>query len=252
MAITLEQFVEKVSDFRSLNDPSKIRYFAWYVHRAKDRDRVNTADIRGCYDALHLNRPNISVNLARLNEKSPRVLLKDSRGFYLEGGIRNSIDEEYLSLVQEPAVDVGDHLLPDQIILGTKPYLEKLAWEINGCYQYQFYDGCAVMMRRLIESLLIEAFVKAGHVQSIRKDNEFMMLAGIINVAKTGNCIMLARGSDDILEAIKYAGDRAAHSRTYVSVPNDVSDLIPRFRTIVAELLNLAGIHRASSQNAAI
>lgn len=242
MRITLAQFVEKVPGFRTMNEPSKIKLFAWFVHRAQQHDRVNTSDIRECYDAAHMDRPNISENLSRLNERSPRVLLKDGRGFYLEGKVRAELDGQYLALVHEQPVEVDGHLVPDQMIEGTRPHLEKLAWQINGCYQYNFYDGCAVLMRRMIESLLIEVFIKAGHVEKIRQNNEFMMLAGIIVVAKQGKCILLARGSDEILEAIKYLGDRAAHSRTYVSVQKDVLDLIPRFRTVIAELLHLARI----------
>jgi len=244
---TLEQFVQKVADFGTMQEPSKIQLFMWFLHRAQEKARVTTGDIRECYDLLHLNRPNISENLKRLSKRSPRVLLEDGAGFYLEGTVRSRFDATYLSFVKEEQIEVGDHIMPDEMVEGTKPHIRKLAWQINGCYEYQFYDGCAVMMRRLTESLLIEAFVKAGHVDKIRQGNEFMMLAAIISVAKQGQCFLLARGSDDILEAIKYIGDRAAHSRTYVSVQKDILDVIPRFRTIVAELMHLAGIHRGTT-----
>ena len=242
LTLTLEKFVGRVPDFRQLSDPEKIKLFAWYVHRAIKHDRFATGDIRSCYDTLHLSVPNISECLSRLNARSPRVVLKDGRGFYLEGHVRAAFDADYLSLVEERVVEVDGHLLPDSMIKGTK-YIEKLGWEINGCYQYKFYDGCVVLMRRLIESLLIEAFVKAGHVDEIRHANEFVMLDRIIGVAKTKKFISLARGSDKILDDIKYAGDRAAHSRTYVTLETDVKELIPRFRTIVTELMTLADIH---------
>lgn len=241
---TLEQFAGQVPNFRKLPDPEKIKLFAWFAHRALGHDRITVGDVRGCYNALHINPPNISENLSRLLDKKPRVLLKDGKGYFLEGSVRTAFDGQYLALVHEQAVEVGDHVMPDEMVEGTKPHIKKLAWQINGCYEYKFYDGCAVLMRRLVESLLIEAFVKAGHVDKIRQGGEFMMLAGIIGVAKQGKYILLARGSDDILEAIKYMGDRAAHSRTYVSVKKDVLDVIPKFRTIVAELMHLAGIHQ--------
>ena len=74
----------------------------------------------------------------------------------------------HLAAVQEQPVEAGDEVLPVSMIQGTRPYIEKLTWQINGCYNYEFYDGCAVLMRRLVESLLVEAFIKTGHDDKIR------------------------------------------------------------------------------------
>lgn len=243
MALTLPQFAEMVA-IGSMNDPTKAKLFIWFLHRARKMERVNTSDVNQCFDELHLNKPNVSLILIRLNSRTPRVLLKDSRGYYLEGGERSALDSQYLSLVSDAVVEVEDHVLPEEMVKGTRPYIEKLAHQINGCYEYKFYDGSAVLMRRLLESLLIEAFAKAGFDNEIRGNNgEYKMLADIINTAKSRHYIKLARGSDQICDNVKYVGDRSAHSRTYVSTQKDVQDLIPTFRTIIAELLHLAEIH---------
>lgn len=243
MSLTLHQFVERVTGFRALKEPAKIKLFVWFLHRKNFQERVSTADIRGCYDTLHYAIPNISENLSRLSERKPRVLLKDATGFYLEGAVGAELDAAYLPMVQEVQIEIGDHVVPDSMIRGTKPYIEKLALQINGCYQCKFFDGCLVLMRRLTESLLIEVFAKVGHVEAIRQNNEFLMLNGILSVVRQRKYFTLARGSEDVLDNIKYAGDRAAHSRSYISTINDVKDHILEFRTITAELLGLAGIH---------
>jgi hypothetical protein len=242
MPISLEEFVQQVPDFRKLPEPEKIKHFVWYAHRAEAMARIGAPKLRAMYDLLHIQVPNLSLNLRRLNERTPRVLLKDANGFFLEGTSRDSLDKSYLNIVTDPIVQVSDLVLPTPMIKGTRKYLEEIAKQVNGCYEFQFYDGCAVLMRRLIESLLIDAFVKAGHVDQIRKDGEFMMLEKIISVAKGGQYIRLARGSDKILEEIKYVGDRSAHNRNYISHKRDVGDLINKFRTVVAELLHLADI----------
>jgi hypothetical protein len=49
-------------------------------------------------------------------------------------------------------------LFPADIVEGTKRYVEKIAAQANGCYQKGWYDACAVMVRRLIETLIIDCF----------------------------------------------------------------------------------------------
>ena len=51
-------------------------------------------------------------------------------------------------------------VLPHAIVKGTRGYIERVVFQINGCYEKGWFDGCAVMMRRLIETLIIECFEK--------------------------------------------------------------------------------------------
>ena len=43
-------------------------------------------------------------------------------------------------------------------VRGTRGYIERVANQANGAYQNGWYDACAVMLRRLLETLIIEAF----------------------------------------------------------------------------------------------
>src|SRR5688572_24995084 len=44
------------------------------------------------------------------------------------------------------------------LISGTRGYIETVVQQINGCYENGWYDACGVMIRRLVETLIIEAF----------------------------------------------------------------------------------------------
>ncbi len=48
--------------------------------------------------------------------------------------------------------------MPIALINGTRGYIERVAHQVNGCYDEGWYDACAVMVRRLLETLIIEAF----------------------------------------------------------------------------------------------
>jgi hypothetical protein len=44
------------------------------------------------------------------------------------------------------------------------------------------------------------------------------------------------------MKDIKQLGDTAAHDRTYITPPVDIDDLKPRYRRLINELLEKAGI----------
>src|SRR5580704_13703212 len=54
----------------------------------------------------------------------------------------------------------SEFLLPHALVRGTRGYIERVVFQVNGCYEKGWFDGCAVMMRRLMETLIIECFEK--------------------------------------------------------------------------------------------
>src|SRR5450432_494030 len=59
--------------------------------------------------------------------------------------------EEGLRSASQPVIVMS-------LVRNTRGYIERVANQINGTYENGWYDGCAVMIRRLIETLIIEAF----------------------------------------------------------------------------------------------
>ena len=46
-------------------------------------------------------------------------------------------------------------VLPNSLVAGTRGYIEKVVFQINGSYEKGWFDACAVMMRRLLETLIV-------------------------------------------------------------------------------------------------
>ncbi|MCK4624520.1 MAG: hypothetical protein KAV00_04360 [Phycisphaerae bacterium] len=160
---------------------------------------------------------------------------------------RPELDKRYLSLLRSPHVEVDDSILPKQLMKGTKPYLEQLAHQINGCYQFHFYDACAVLCRRMVESLLIEAFDKIGHLAAIQDANGNLVgLDEIVGQARSGRYIKLGRTTPMNLEKVKEIGDTAAHDRYHLTTEQDIAEFRSGFRKVISELLTLAGIDQES------
>ena len=46
-------------------------------------------------------------------------------------------------------------ILPEPDYKSTRGYIESLAKQMNASYEHNLFDGCAVLMRRLVEILLV-------------------------------------------------------------------------------------------------
>ncbi len=127
------------------------------------------------------------------------------------------------------------------IFSGTgRAYIEKIANQINGAYEQGWFDCCAVMIRRLLETLLIEAFEAHGIASKIKKGGEFVFLRDMIDVTLAENGWNLGRSTKKALPKLKDIGDKSAHSRRFIAVRNDIDDIKADLRGVVQELLLLS------------
>ena len=67
------------------------------------------------------------------------------------------------------------------ITKGTRPYIESIAEQANGSFEQGWYDACAVMLRRLLETLIIECYERHEMADSIKgEDGNFFSLRELI------------------------------------------------------------------------
>jgi hypothetical protein len=99
------------------------------------------------------------------------------------------------------------------------------------------------MTRRLIETLIIEAFEKHGIAEKIKgPSGDFYYLSDLITSTLTEKSWNLSRNSKSALPKLKDIGDKSAHSRRYNALRNDIDKVMPELRVVVQELLYLAGL----------
>ena len=127
------------------------------------------------------------------------------------------------------------------MVSGTRGYIEKVVFQINGCYENGWFDACAVMMRRLLETLIIESFEAHGIAANAKNPSgDFHMLGGLIKRALSESAWNLGRNSRRALPKLKAIGDQSAHSRRYNAHREDIDKLVVDFRIVCQELLYLA------------
>ena len=163
---------------------------------------------------------------------------------FLEGKIKLSLkgramlDQKYLGLLQKPNVVVVDTIIPKNLVDGLRKFYSDLTWQINGMFKYQFYDGCLVQSRRMIESLIVDLYEKINQADKIKTPTgDFMMLNGLIGVICSGQHIKLSKGAKEALEKIKEGGDKGAHNRFVIAIERDVQNVEVGARTLISELV---------------
>jgi len=143
----------------------------------------------------------------------------------------------------EGLLAVTQSVLPRSLVRGTRGYVEKVTNQANGCYEKGWYDACAVMIRRLIETLIIEAFEKHSIAHKIKNSQgDFFYLRDLISSCLSESSWNLSRNCKQALPKLKDIGDKSAHNRRYVAQRGDLDPLLADIRLVVQELIFLAGL----------
>jgi hypothetical protein len=137
-----------------------------------------------------------------------------------------------------------EQVLPLDVVRPTRrKYLERVVLQANGTYEHGWYDACSVMIRRLVETVIIELYEAKGREDGIKGGSgEFLMLSGLVDAVLAEKSWNLGREVKKALPEIKSLGDRSAHARRYVATKQDVDKVIPGLRVVVEELLHIAGL----------
>jgi len=138
----LADLVQQVEGFDKLPPRETIRLFAWWLHSHQAKETFNNADIRACYDLIHMAQPNVALYLPRMAEFKPADVVKMRGGYKLERTVRSALDARYG--IHHSVVRVSKLLadLPDKVPgLAEKAFLQ----EAMKCYRVEAYRACIVM-----------------------------------------------------------------------------------------------------------
>ena len=127
------------------------------------------------------------------------------------------------------------------LVKNTRGYIEKVAHQINGSYQHGWYDASSVMIRRLMETLIIECY-EAHTIGSKIKDGDgnYFFLKDLIDQFLAEPTWTIGRTVKQVLPKLKDVGDKSAHSRRYNAHREDIDKVSPQLRDAVQELLSVA------------
>lgn len=135
-------------------------------------------------------------------------------------------------------------ILPDAVFDGLPTNVQILCKQINASYENNLYDCTAVIMRRLLESLLVLSYQKAGIDAEIMDSsgNHYIVLDKIIKNAEQNTKLALSSNTKKDMVLFKDLGNFSAHKIWYNCTQGDIKPHILKYRVIIEELMYKAGI----------
>lgn len=137
-----------------------------------------------------------------------------------------------------------DGLFPLSILTqANRGYLVTVGRQMNGSYTAGWYDAAAVMMRRLIEISIIEAFEGKEISSKIKGTNgNYVQLIDLVGHAMAQTAWVLSRNAKKALPTLRDVGHMSAHGRYFTAKKEDLEILRAGCRIVVEEFLHHAGL----------
>lgn len=241
--MTLDQFV-KASDLLGVRELEKVRLLSFFFFKTANNKDFTVADVLSWFSRLSLPEPNRTRLVTAL--RSSRAFTKGAAvGTWRLHAIElDELQGRYPGLVSGSEEVVSDDtILPNPLYAGTRGFIESLAKQINASFEYNIFDGCAVLMRRLLEVLLILSYEHANEEKRIQDgDGNYRMLEAIISDAKSNPVLRLSRNTKSALDAFRVLGNFSAHKIYFTCRRSDLTKVSAEYRACFEELLYKSGI----------
>lgn len=128
-----------------------------------------------------------------------------------------------------------------QAVKHTRDYIEKVVYEVNACYRHECYNASAAMIRRLVETLIIEIYETNRRALEIQdKDGNFLKLEGLIGKISSGSFVNISQNTKQFLKNAKILGDTAVHNRKVILIKSDLESEKVSLRMAISELVKHA------------
>lgn len=239
----VEQFANQF-ELLEKSELEKVEYLAFYLLENKQELEFTVSNISSLVFALGFAKP----NQARLKSKilkSTSFINGSKKGlFRLSAKKLVSLRSSYPDISVSEEILSDGSILPEILLQETKrPYLIKLAQQINSSYEHNLFDACSLMMRRLLEVLLIHCFEHAN-IEADVKDSEgnYQNLKTLINKASSRTEIKISNDVKKDMDKFRELGNLSAHRVKYNCRRDDIRKTKLGYRAIVEELLYVSGL----------
>lgn len=184
------------------------------------------------------------INRARLRDRlvHDKRAIKDGDGFRIAPRRSDEVSQLASPLIGPVRPSDTLSVLDSGLFEHAHLYIRNIAHQINISYDSACFDCAAVMIRRLFETLLIEAFEKQGAIAEITGPNgDLLTLSGVIGKLSSTKAFTVSRQTKQAAPHLKDIGDWSAHSRRYQARKSDIDTASKHIRMASSDLLHLAG-----------
>ena len=144
---------------------------------------------------------------------------------------------------QPTAKQSSDSYLQPEILEKMPAYIIRLVPQINGSYEHEWYEGTAMVLRRLMETLIIELYSRRGWSRDVQDPdtNEFVPLKALIDKLNGDARLHMQRRTIDGLKKVKEVGDTAAHDFRIMIRKSDLDKIQSAVRLTCERLIFTIG-----------
>lgn len=168
-------FIAKIESFDKISASETIPYFGYFLTKIEKNMSFTAKDIEDCFIILNIPKySNISAYLSKAVKR--KTFVKNKQGGYNISLAETRRIDEILNIPRKTVP--SSNLFPLELFDGTRDYLRKTARQAIICYDIEAYDACLVMIRRILETLIIELFEKKGISDRIKNANGYYMFCG--------------------------------------------------------------------------
>ncbi len=228
----------KIAELDKKKELEKVIYIAFF-HQSLDKDfKFTIDDVLNWFDKLDFSLPNKSRLKASI-AKSSRIIKKGKDDFRLHSKTVSMLEKDFPEIViKSEEIITDDIILPDVLYANTRGFIESLSKQINSSYENNIFDGCAVLMRRLLEICLILSYEKLKIESEIQDaSGNYKMLEGIVANAVNNTVLKLSRNSKSCIEDFRELGNFSAHKIYYNAKRKDIEKVMFNYRATLEELL---------------
>ena len=140
-------------------------------------------------------------------------------------------------MVEVIDIPLTNHLIDINILNNTQSYLINIATQMCKCYDTGLYDASLVLMRKLMETLIIESFERYGIEDEIKRDGFYKFLSELIPSFINSSKWTASRNIKTSLDKIKKYGDASAHNRRFIAGKKELDDVKFELRQAIQEIV---------------
>lgn len=242
--MTIDAFIT-ASDFNSKSELERVRLFAFYIFQVNTQEYFTMKEVCDFFHRYGFGKPNLSRLKDNMAKKRWFVRGQDANTFRLHNKEIENLKKEFPDIDSKSEEIVTDEtILPDALVHGTRGYIINLAKQINASYHYNIFDGCAILMRRLLEILLVQSYIHLGRKGEIEDGDGLKNLSYIINYTLSNKVISLHKDSVAVLDTFRELGNLSAHRVEYNAKRIDIANVKVQYRAVIEELLYASSIKK--------
>jgi hypothetical protein len=249
--LSLGDFCELIKGLDKSNAEKAVAVL-WYHDQSTPETSMTAGALTKVMSDHHVGTPN-STQLADAIRRT-RLCNEPKGGFALKPGSRAVVRDWFASDLDgvQPRINHAEGYMPEAVWVDTRDYVEKVCRQLNGCFAYAYYDGALVMLRRLLETLIIEAYDHLNRRAEIDDAaGNPLMFGKLVERAKGENNhkgLSIGRNTKNALEEVKKLGDRSAHDRRFNACAADLTKIQVDVRAGVQDLIGVASLKRVVSR----